>query len=770
MRRVIPAVLSTFLASGLLLAGPVVSAETAAPAADPAAPASTFTSLSPVRVLDTRIGTGVSGAVGPGGTITLSLASKVPATATAVVLNVTGVEPTAATHVSVFPAGTPRPITSSLNLPAGDIRANQVTAALGTNRSISLFNNSGNTHLVADLAGYYSTGDGDGFSPLPPKRVLDTRDSNGPVHGGQFWVVDLAGTIPASATSVTFNLTATDATASTFVTAFPTGSAVPTASSLNLPAGDTRPNLVTVAVGPNRSVSLYNLAGSVELIVDVTGFYTPDYGSVFVPLDPERVLDTRFGTGTAGSTAPLGPEGSLHLDLVGELPAESTGVAMNLTGVDAMTSTFVTAWAPVGDVPISSTLNLSPGQAAPNAAVVAFAGEPAVQLYNRFGNVHLVGDLAGVFVLPADDCTTDCLRGWGSRNTDLGFEPVPTPLVGLSGVRAVAGDYALRDDGTVWAWGNNLFGQLGNGWTTGQPYGGSAVPVPVVGLTNVTAIASRGLGAYALRADGTVWAWGANHDGQLGNGTLVDSNVPVRVTGLSGVVAIGAGDGTGYAVLADGTVRAWGDNGGGHLGNGSDVDHSTTPVQVTGLTDVVSIAGGGHSNGTYALRADGTVWAWGYDFAGALGQGEPCEPNVACLSRVPLQVTGLTGVTAVASGVYNGMALRDDGTVWTWGWNYQGQLGNGADCVFPNMEPCQSYVPVQVSNLSDVTQIAGFYGGGYALRADGSVWAWGQNSSGTLGNPSVEEFTTVPVPVTELSGVSGIGSNLSGGYAIVPNP
>ncbi|HEX6357600.1 hypothetical protein [Actinophytocola sp.] len=770
MHRLVPVVLCALLGAGLFT-GPAASAESAvAPAAEPAADASSFTSLAPVRVLDTRDGTGVSGAVGPGGTITLSLSARVPADATAVVLNVTGVTPTAPTHVTVFPAGTPRPTSSNLNLPTGDIRANQVTTALGTNRSVSFFNNAGNIHLVADLAGYYSTGDGAKFTPVPPKRTLDTRLTGGPLGAGTTRVVDLAGSIPASATAVTVNLTATNATASTFVTAWPTGAAKPNASSLNLPAGDTRPNLVTVAVA-DRKVSLNNLAGSVDLIVDVTGFYTDDYGSLFQPLQPQRVLDTRFGTGTDGSTAPVGPGDGLILDLVGELPAISTGVALNLTGVDATTSTVVTAWAPVGEVPVSSTLNLGPGQAVPNAAVVAFAGDPAVALHNLSGYVHLVADLSGVFVTPDNKCTTDCVYGWGSSTGYAGSSPRPIEVAALPGARAVASTgettYVLGADGRVQAWGGNLYGQLGNGWTTGQPYGGSAMPVPVVGLTNVTAIAARGQGAYALRADGTVWAWGANHLGQLGNGNVNASSVPVRVSGLTGVTAIGAGDNNGYAVRSDGTLWSWGDNGGGHLGNGSNVPYSTTPVQVTGLTDMVAVAGGGHSNGTYALREDGTVWSWGYNFSGALGHGQPCAEGVPCLSRVPVQVSGLTGVTAVASGVYNGMALREDGTVWTWGTNDRGQLGSGVDCDYTqDPSTCQAYVPVRVANLSTVTQIGGFYGGGYALLADGTVQSWGTNYSGTLGNDTVAEYTTVPVPVLDLAGVTDLGNSVSGGFAV----
>jgi alpha-tubulin suppressor-like RCC1 family protein len=777
LRQLIPAVLSTLLAGGLVV-GPFATAAPAASAADPAAAASTFTPLTPVRVLDTRSG----GPVGAGGTVTLDLASRVPASATAVVLNVTGVTPTASTVVTVYPAGLARPTASNLNLPAGDIRANQVTVTLGTNRAVILHNLAGSIHLVADLAGYYSTGNDAKFSPLPPKRALDTRVTGGPLGPGATRVLDLTGLVPESATAVTFNLTATGATASTFVTAWPVGGSRPDASNLNLPAGDTRPNLVTVALGAGRKVNLFNLAGSVALIADVTGFYTPDYGSVFVPYNPKRVLDTRNGTGTGGTTTPVGSgdQGSLILDLANDVPATSTGVVLNITGVAATAPTHVTVWAPIGNVPNASTVNLSPGQIAPNAATVAFAFEPQVQFHNNSGSVHLVADLAGVFVRPDfPNCMTDCVYSWGLANAPMTGSLLPEQERGLSGVRAVAGGreavYALLDDGTVRAWGNNDYGQLGNGWASSLGYGGSAVPVPVVGLTNVTAIDSRGDAAYALRSDGTVWAWGDGSRGQLGNGTTgTDASLPVQVGGLFNIVAISAGDNTGYAVGADGTVWSWGSNGGGHLGIGSNVEYSMTPVQVSGLTGITQVAGGGHSNGTYALRQDGTVWSWGYNFDGALGNGVPCVVEQQCVYWSPTQVSDLTDATAVASGVYGGMALRADGTVWTWGANYQGKLGNGAECGVGNPNGCRSYVPVKVANLTGVTQVATFYGGGYVLRGDGTVWSWGSNYRGTLGTNTIpadaSSHTTVPVQVMNLSGVEKLDSGLSRGFAIVPNP
>jgi alpha-tubulin suppressor-like RCC1 family protein len=776
MRRALCAALTTFLATGLLLAGPPAHAEAAPPATTRAA-ASTFTSVPPSRVLDTRDG---NGPVGAGGTVTVGLGAHLPADATAVVLNVTGVTPTSATHVTVYPSDVPRPAASSLNLAAGDIRANQVTVAPSQQRTVTLYNNSGSVDLVVDVAGYYRTGAGDRFTALPPNRLLDTRYwAGGPVGAGQTRELDLTGHVPASATTVTFNLTATDPTSSTFVTAWPTGTTRPISSNLNTPAGDTRANLVTVALGADRKVNLYNLAGSVHLVVDLTGFYTPEYGASFVPWTPSRVLDTRDGD-------PVGPGGAHSVPVTA--PDTAAGVLLNLTAVDATAPTHVLAWASFAGRPYDgSTLNLSPGQAVANAAVVPFERVPAVAVDNATGSVHLVVDVAGVFVV-ADSpaCTADCLYAWGDNHfRKLGTgevtpsSPEPTRVVNLSGVRAVAGGgrsesaYALRNDGTVWAWGNNVGGQLGNGWSSGSSGGWVTEPVRVLGLTGVTAISATGYNGFALRNDGTVWAWGSDAGGLLGDGPFCDvltgctSPVPVQVSELTDVVAIATNHTTAYAVRADGTVWVWGSNLHGALGNGSALGAASAPEQVPGLTGVTAIAGGGNS--AYVLRADGTVWSWGQNRHGQLGNGQACDPNAAlpCESTVPVQVSGLTGVTAVAGGFANGYAVLADGTVRAWGTDDAGRLGDGPFCEIPG---CESRVPVPVSHLDDVTQVSSFDFGAYALRADGSVLAWGSDDNQSLGNAGAPAYAHEPVPVAGLPAASAVAGSWYSGYAIVPNP
>ena len=254
--------------------------------------------------------------------------------------------------------------------------------------------------------------------------------------------------------------------------------------------------------------------------------------------------------------------------------------------------------------------------------------------------------------------------GIGS-NTDA---DTPMEISGLSSAAAIAAGYdhslALKTDGTVWAWGDNQYGDLGDG--TGTPF---SVPVQVSDLSNVTAIASGDYHNLALKTDGTVWTWGYNGFGQLGDGTVstsapYGSSVPLEVSGLTNVVAIAGGGLHSLAVKADGTVWTWGSNRYGGLGNGTTTD-SSVPVKVSGLSEVIAVAGGEYHS--LALKSDGTVWAWGFNGDGELGDGTTND------SSLPVEVSGLTNVIAISAQQYISMALKSDGTVWGWG----GALGNG---------------------------------------------------------------------------------------------
>ncbi len=288
----------------------------------------------------------------------------------------------------------------------------------------------------------------------------------------------------------------------------------------------------------------------------------------------------------------------------------------------------------------------------------------------------------------------------------------PVALSGLSGIVAIAAgaqhSLALLRDGTVMAWGDNEQGQLGEGTRSGpdhcytetEPTQCSTSPVPVGGLSEVTAIAAGQNFSLALLRNGTVVAWGSNNMGELGNGNSSwADDVPTPVSGLSGVTSIAAGGDTGLALLGNGTVMAWGANEFGQLGDGS-LTQSDVPVAVSGLSGVSSIAVGGANS--LALLDDGTVMAWGSNISGALGNGtntgpDECFPLNFC-STTPIAVSGLGHVTAIAAGGGQSLALLSDGAVMAWGLNWDGQLGDGT--------VQSSYTPIAVSALSHASAIA----------------------------------------------------------------
>ncbi len=273
------------------------------------------------------------------------------------------------------------------------------------------------------------------------------------------------------------------------------------------------------------------------------------------------------------------------------------------------------------------------------------------------------------------------VQAWGGdEQGQLGngtqtFARVPTPVTvaGLTQITAIAGGFqsalALRRDGTVWAWGDNSRLQLGQGSAGYLDH--STIPLQVKGLAGVVAIADNSTTGYALKNDGTVWAWGDNTNLELGSPRYGDSNpTPVQVAGLSGVLHIAAGGGGAYALRGDGTVWAWGSGSSDQLGNGGTTD-SGRPVRVANLAGVTAISGGGTSG--YALLANGTVWAWGSNNDGELGNG---NTNA---SPIPVQINGLSGITAISGGQQNAYALGADGSVWAWGsWGF-GALGNDSN-------------------------------------------------------------------------------------------
>jgi len=426
------------------------------------------------------------------------------------------------------------------------------------------------------------------------------------------------------------------------------------------------------------------------------------------------------------------------------------------------------------------------------------------------------------------------------------------PQISAGGFHSVA----LKIGKTVWTWGNNTYGQLGNGTNND-----SNTPVQVSDISDVVAIAGGYWHTIALKSDGTVWTWGNNTYGQLGNGTNNDSNTPVQVSDISDVAAIAGGYWHTIALKSDGTVWAWGNNTYGQLGDGTNTDRNT-PVQVDELSDinvnvdtVIPIAGGRWH--TVALKLDGTVWAWGNNFYGQLGDGSNLDSNTPVQVKLspptvttgtatnvtstsatlngtvnanglsteawfeygtvkgdyssisstqsidgredtPVQIsvsdlsasttyyyriaakniaettygseysfktsassttikaitkTGyatvmksnatIRNVVSVACGGGHTILMRSDGAVWTFGSNYDGQLGDGTND--------DSKTPVYVSSYSGViTALAGGNWHTVAMKSDGTVWAWGSNYNGQLGDGTYDRKST-PVQAQNIN-------------------
>ncbi|WP_441250648.1 N-acetylmuramoyl-L-alanine amidase [Kitasatospora sp. McL0602] len=378
----------------------VVTAVTPAP--------SGYTPFGPARVMDTRygIGTGIHQAkVGADSTITLPVAGAgtgVPSDATSVILNVTAVSPSAGSFVTVYPNGQPRPLASNLNFTAGQTIPNLVVVPV-VNGKVNFYNKFGAVDLIADITGYYTPGGASKFTTTTPTRLLDTRLGQGApkakVGADSRVTLQVSGNagVPADATGVVLNVTATGPTAGSFVTVYPNGANMPTVSNLNFSAGQTIPNLVIVPI-TNGKVDLYNKFGAVDLVADITGYYTPGGASKFTSAGPSRLLDTRLGVGAA--KAKVGPGSNVALQVSGRAGLPTSGVkavVLNVTAVAPTAGGFVTVYPDGTSLPTASNLNFTAGQVIPNLVVVPVGANGKVDLYNKFGAVDLVADITGYY-------------------------------------------------------------------------------------------------------------------------------------------------------------------------------------------------------------------------------------------------------------------------------------------------------------------------------------------------------------------------------------
>lgn len=318
----------------------------------------------------------------------------------------------------------------------------------------------------------------------------------------------------------------------------------------------------------------------------------------------------------------------------------------------------------------------------------------------------------------------------------------PVTVSGLSGATAIAAGYLCACavvDGAVWCWGNNAYGQLGNGTTDD-----SITPVQVIGVADAVSVAIGMFHTCAVRQSGDVACWGGNHQGEFGNATMTSSNTAASSQARN-VAMLSTGAQFTCARHTNNQVSCWGTQ-------ASCVTAQPTctcnpgydPVQIptaVGMTDATAIATTSANNGhVCAVRANGTVQCWGGNEFGQLGFGAIGQTPVC--SPVPQTVSGLASATAVTTGDLHSCALLGDGTVWCWGFNNAGQCGDGSTV--------DTGTPVQVKDLSNVRAIAAGSDHTCALIGDSTVRCWGDNAVGQLGNPAVDVAgSSVPVTVVD---------------------
>lgn len=281
---------------------------------------------------------------------------------------------------------------------------------------------------------------------------------------------------------------------------------------------------------------------------------------------------------------------------------------------------------------------------------------------------------------------------------------------------------AIKADGTLWAWGGNAYGQLGDGTTVNK-----LVPTQIGSSTDWESVAAGFGHSVAIKNNGTLWTWGFNLNGQLGDGTNVNKTVPTQIGTATNWEMVKVKGQHNIALKSNGTLWAWGSNSFSQLGDGTAINRFT-PVQIGTGTNWQSIGtGGAHS---MAIKTDGTLWCWGFNSNGQLGDGTSTN------RFVPTQIGSATNWKSVSGGSYFTIATKTNNSLWTWGRNYNGELGLG--------NTADKNIPNQVGTATNWDRIAAGEDYALATRTYGALFAWGYDSEGQLGNGSSTESVLTP--------------------------
>lgn len=259
-------------------------------------------------------------------------------------------------------------------------------------------------------------------------------------------------------------------------------------------------------------------------------------------------------------------------------------------------------------------------------------------------------------------------------------------------------------------------------------------------------ISASGGFTLGVKNDGTLWAWGVNDFGQLGLGNLINKNIPTQIGNQNNWLKVGAGFEHSTAIKTNGTLWAWGKNNIGQLGDGTNIN-KTIPVQIGNSTNWENVYCG--ESYTIAKKTNGTLWGWGYNLYGQLGDGTSTSKNF------PSQIGLENNWNKITSGYKHSLAIKNDGTLWVWGNNQYGQLGLGNNT--------SKYNPTQVGTLNNWEQISAFNTGdfSFAKKTDGTIWAWGFNQDGQLGNGGNSTNNPTPIKI----GIENDWLSISAGYA-----
>jgi len=353
--------------------------------------------------------------------------------------------------------------------------------------------------------------------------------------------------------------------------------------------------------------------------------------------------------------------------------------------------------------------------------------------------------------------------GLGDNTMVKKSSPVQTISGGLNWLRLSYGQAnnkrcALKSDGTLWIWGASFYGSIGDGTVSDK-----SSPVQTIsGGTNWSYISAIGLNSSGIKTDGTLWLWGYNANGQLGDNTTTDKSSPVQtVSGGNNWKQVSSGYST-AAIKTDGTLWMWGYNGHGQLGDNTIVNKSSPVQTVAAGTNWKQVD---ISARTYAavgaIKTDGTLWMWGYNSYGQLGTNDMTNYSS------PVQtIAGGTNWKQLAVGSYHSIAIKTDGTLWAWGQNYYGGLGDNTTGTVPNPKLNSKSSPVQtIAGGTNWKQVAAGDAYSAAIKTDGTLWNWGYNAQGQLGDNTIVSKSS---PVQTIAGGTNwkqvsCGGNLTSG-------